>query len=123
MAGAVTEALAEFCQPVIYSSFERPVLCRRTDGEYLQVLSRHRRRELARRRRQLEAALGEVRAVDRSDEEAARMHRDFHLASLNHGAFIAPRGLIALSTVITDELMTEICERFSSAMADVAASG
>ena len=58
-----------------------------------------------------------------SDEEAARMHRNFHLASLNHGAFIAPRGLIALSTVITDELMTEICERFSTAMIDVAASG
>jgi CelD/BcsL family acetyltransferase involved in cellulose biosynthesis len=71
-AGAVTDALAEFCQPVVYSSFERPVLCRRADGEYLQALSRHRRREVARRRRQLEEAFGAVRTIDRSDEEDAR---------------------------------------------------
>jgi glutamate-1-semialdehyde aminotransferase len=68
-------------------------------------------------------SLMNVEFAAESPEEAARMHRNFHLASLNHGAFIAPRGLIALSTVITDELMTEICERFSAAMADVAASG
>src|SRR6266436_3294642 len=68
-------------------------------------------------------SLMHVAFAGESDEEAARMHRNFHLASLNHGAFIAPRGLIALSTVITDELMTEICERFSTAMIDVAASG
>jgi glutamate-1-semialdehyde 2,1-aminomutase len=45
----------------------------------------------------------------------------FHLASLNHGLFIAPRGLIALSTAISDNLVEEICERFSRAMTDVAA--
>ncbi len=68
-------------------------------------------------------SLMNVAFAGESDEEAARMHRHFHLASLNRGVFIAPRGLIALSTVITDELMTEICERFSTAMIDVAASG
>ena len=44
----------------------------------------------------------------------------FHLAALNHGLFIAPRGLIALSTVISDNLLEEICERISPAMTDLA---
>ena len=44
----------------------------------------------------------------------------FHLAALNHGLFIAPRGLIALSTVLTDSLIDEAVERASSAMMDVA---
>jgi glutamate-1-semialdehyde 2,1-aminomutase len=44
----------------------------------------------------------------------------FHLAALNHGLFIAPRGLLALSTVVTDELLNEVCERAGKAMADVA---
>lgn len=70
-AGAVTDALAESCDPVVYSSFERPVLCRRADGDYLRMLSRHRRKSFARRRRQLEAALGEVHVVDRAGEEDA----------------------------------------------------
>ena len=52
--------------------------------------------------------------------EDMRTMTQFHLAALNHGLFIAPRGLIALSTVITDDLVTEICERASRAMADVA---
>jgi glutamate-1-semialdehyde 2,1-aminomutase len=53
-------------------------------------------------------------------EETAQQYRDFHLACLNHGIFIAPRGLLALSTVITDELLAEICERIASASRDTA---
>jgi len=44
----------------------------------------------------------------------------FHLAALNHGLFVAPRGLIALATVLTDALIDEVVERASSAMMDVA---
>jgi glutamate-1-semialdehyde aminotransferase len=52
--------------------------------------------------------------------EDLRAMAQFHLAALNHGIFIAPRGLIALSTVISDHLVEEICERVSRAMTDVA---
>ncbi|HVN29380.1 MAG TPA: aspartate aminotransferase family protein [Candidatus Binataceae bacterium] len=54
--------------------------------------------------------------------EDAKLIADFHLAALNHGLFLAPRGLIALSTVMTDELITEIVERASEALHDVAGS-
>ena len=50
----------------------------------------------------------------------ARMMENFHLAALNQGLFFAPRGLIALSTVMNDELVTEICERAAAALGDVA---
>ncbi len=36
--------------------------------------------------------------------EDARAIANFHLAALNQGLFLAPRGMIALSTVITDEV-------------------
>ncbi len=52
--------------------------------------------------------------------EDSRAIANFHLAALNHGLFLAGRGLIALSTVISDELVSEICERAAEAMADVA---
>jgi glutamate-1-semialdehyde 2,1-aminomutase len=55
--------------------------------------------------------------------EDMRTMASFHLAALNHGLFIAPRGLLALSTVVTDELLNEVCERAAKAMADVAQSG
>ncbi len=48
------------------------------------------------------------------------MMENFHLAALNEGLFFAPRGLIALSTVMTDDLITEICERAAAALGDVA---
>jgi len=51
---------------------------------------------------------------------AAEMMENFHLAALNRGLFFAPRGLIALSTVITPELATELCERAASALSDLA---
>ncbi|HUA32683.1 MAG TPA: aminotransferase class III-fold pyridoxal phosphate-dependent enzyme [Candidatus Binataceae bacterium] len=52
--------------------------------------------------------------------EDSRAIANFHLAALNHGLFFAARGLIALSTVISDELLSEICERAADAMADLA---
>jgi glutamate-1-semialdehyde 2,1-aminomutase len=52
--------------------------------------------------------------------DAPTMYR-FHLAALNHGLFIAPRGMIALSTVMTEALIDEIIERATAAFADVAA--
>jgi glutamate-1-semialdehyde 2,1-aminomutase len=55
--------------------------------------------------------------ISRADSRAIRM---FHLAALNRGLFIAPRGLIALSTVIDDQLTAEICERAAGAIADLA---
>ena len=45
----------------------------------------------------------------------------FHLAALNHGVFIAPRGLLALSTVLDDDLADEAADRLSLALEDVAA--
>ena len=55
--------------------------------------------------------------------EDARAIANFHLAALNQGLFLAPRGMIALSTVITDEVLSEICARAAQAMADVAQAG
>lgn len=46
---------------------------------------------------------------------------NFHLACMNHGLFIANRGLIALSTVVTDQDIAEALERADLAMRDVAA--
>jgi len=59
-------------------------------------------------------------AVNRED---ARAMASFHLAALNEGLFIAPRGLLALSTVMTDDLMAEVAERAAKAMADLAQAG
>jgi glutamate-1-semialdehyde 2,1-aminomutase len=53
------------------------------------------------------------------DDEAV-MNR-FHLACMNHGLFIAPRGMIALSTVIGEEHIAEAIECADAAMRDVVA--
>ncbi len=45
----------------------------------------------------------------------------FHIACLNHGLFIAPRGMVALSTAITEEDISEALDRADAAMLDVAA--
>ncbi len=45
----------------------------------------------------------------------------FHLAALNHGLFLAPRGMIALSTVTTSQHVAEALQRAEAAMQDVAA--
>lgn len=44
----------------------------------------------------------------------------FHLAALNHGLFLAPRGMMALSTITTQEHIDEVLELTSLAMKDVA---
>jgi len=46
----------------------------------------------------------------------------FHLAALNHGLFLAPRGLIALSTVMSGAIIDEVLERAVAALADTAAA-
>ncbi len=45
----------------------------------------------------------------------------FHLAAMNHGLFLAPRGMIALSTVLTRRHVEEALDRAEAAMRDVAA--
>jgi glutamate-1-semialdehyde 2,1-aminomutase len=57
--------------------------------------------------------------VVRTDGELATR---FHLASLNHGVFFAGRGLMALSTVMTDPLVDEVIDRLGAAMEDLAAA-
>jgi glutamate-1-semialdehyde 2,1-aminomutase len=44
----------------------------------------------------------------------------YHLAAMNHGILIASRGMMALSTVMTDALIDEITERSGASMRDVA---
>jgi len=57
-------------------------------------------------------------SVVRDDDE---MMDKFHLACINHGLFIAPRGMIALSTVISEHHVAEAIERADAAMRDVMA--
>ncbi len=45
----------------------------------------------------------------------------FHLAAMNHWLFLAPRGMIALSTVLTRAHIEEAVARAEAAMRDVAA--
>ena len=54
--------------------------------------------------------------------EDAKLIAEFHLAALNRGLFLAPRGLIALSTVMTEALIDEIIARASEALQDVAST-
>ena len=49
---------------------------------------------------------------------ADKLMGTFHLAALNRGVFIAPRGLIAISTVMTEELVDEAIARCAAAMRD-----
>ncbi len=44
----------------------------------------------------------------------------FHLAALNHGLMFAPRGMMALATVLDEALIDEAIERAGAAMSDVA---
>jgi len=44
----------------------------------------------------------------------------FHLAGMNNGLFVAPRGMIALSTVFTQAHIDEVLERAGAAMREVA---
>jgi glutamate-1-semialdehyde 2,1-aminomutase len=56
--------------------------------------------------------------VIREDED---LMDKFHVACLNHGLFIAPRGMVALSTVITEKHIRAALESMDAAMRDVAA--
>jgi len=56
--------------------------------------------------------------VVREDE---KLMDKFHIACLNHGLLIAPRGLVALSTVVTDDDIAVALESADAAMHDVAA--
>jgi glutamate-1-semialdehyde 2,1-aminomutase len=47
----------------------------------------------------------------------------FHLLALQHGIFFAPRGLIAVATIVDDPLLEEIGRRFDAAFADAARLG
>jgi glutamate-1-semialdehyde 2,1-aminomutase len=90
----------------------------------MEIQARRLAAELDREARRLElrmsvrqaGSLMNVAFAGESPDETARLYRDFHLACLNHGVFIAPRGLLAFSTVITDELLTEVCERMALAL-------
>lgn len=55
--------------------------------------------------------------IERDDVEAVAK---FHMACANHGLFIATRGMIALSTIMTEQTVHEIAERAEAAFADVA---
>ena len=55
--------------------------------------------------------------VMRDDAAAMRLA---HLAGMNHGLYFASRGLMVLSTVMTDDHVAEMCRRFDAVFADVA---
>ena len=57
-------------------------------------------------------------SIVREDED---LISSFHIACINHGLFIAPRGMIALSTVTEDEHIVEAINRADMAMRDVVA--
>ncbi len=57
-------------------------------------------------------------SIVREDQE---MIGKFHLAALNHGLFLASRGMIAVSTVTTREHVTQALEIAEMAMQEVAA--
>jgi glutamate-1-semialdehyde 2,1-aminomutase len=54
--------------------------------------------------------------------EASGLMRELHLAALNHGVFLAPRGLMALSTVQDEALIDAVADRMAAAFQDLAAA-
>jgi len=65
--------------------------------------------------------LSESAPVSSGVREDLELMGRFHIACVNHGLFIAPRGLIALSTVLESEHIDEALERADRAMRDLAA--
>ncbi len=59
----------------------------------------------------------------RIEREDAALMDAFHLLALQHGLFLAPRGLVAVATIIDDPLLDEIGQRFDAAFADAARLG
>jgi glutamate-1-semialdehyde 2,1-aminomutase len=62
---------------------------------------------------------GSLLAVDLPDRDAQAA---FHLAALDHGAFFAPRGMIALSTITDEATVDAAIDRIGAALADVASA-
>jgi len=58
--------------------------------------------------------------VAENDEPDALL-RSFHLACMNRGLFIAPRGMIVLPSIMDGDDLREIGERFERALSDVVA--
>jgi glutamate-1-semialdehyde 2,1-aminomutase len=58
-------------------------------------------------------------AVNVRRDDADAMAR-FHLAGLNHGLFFASRGMVVLSTVMTDDDLATAVDRFGRALTDLA---
>lgn len=54
----------------------------------------------------------------REDEEEMSA---FHIAAMNRGLYFASRGMLVLSTVMTDDDLDDMAERFDAAFGDVAA--
>jgi glutamate-1-semialdehyde 2,1-aminomutase len=54
------------------------------------------------------------------DEAIGELAGTFHLALLNRGLLVTPRGMIALSTVMTDTQTQEVCRRLDDAFGDLA---
>jgi glutamate-1-semialdehyde 2,1-aminomutase len=57
-----------------------------------------------------------------SDEPDLGPADRFHLEALEQGLFLAPRGMIALSTAVGADLLDEICRRFDAVFARLAAA-
>ena len=51
--------------------------------------------------------------------ETDRLMSLLHLAALNRGVFMASRGLIVLSTVMTEAVISDVADRMKAAMQDV----
>ncbi|MFZ9627816.1 MAG: aspartate aminotransferase family protein [Ilumatobacteraceae bacterium] len=59
-----------------------------------------------------------VANIVRKDAKTMRL---IHLAGMNHGMYFASRGMLVLSTIMGDELIEEIGDRFDAVYRDVAA--
>ena len=71
---------------------------------------------------------GSLMNLHRSDRSSSPLERRgtgglmslLHLAALNRGVFMAPRGLIVLSTVMSEAVISDVADRMKAAMQDVA---
>ncbi|MFP3901407.1 MAG: aspartate aminotransferase family protein [Acidimicrobiia bacterium] len=70
----------------------------------------------------LNVFLGDEAPAAVGERTDGRLMAAFHLACLDNGLFIAPRGLIATSTVLSDELIDSAVDRAARAFAEVASA-
>lgn len=59
----------------------------------------------------------------RAERPDAALMGAFHLLAIQHGLFFAPRGLVAVATIVDDPLLGDIGRRFDAAFADAARLG